>query len=276
MNKEKQIIFPIVPIGILLYILDFSTNDLVIQASAAIAAVAAVTVAAVGTGVSIYQANKNNQAAERFSAQQAAEQAKQQAILEKQKEEYKNLEFKNQYAGMENQFANMENVFEDLTVNQQQAEFEKQTFQQSQANIMQGLQGAAGGSGIAALAQTMANQGALQAQRASASIGQQERQNQMAERREAGRLQTQERTVDRRNDMLFRQGEADVADKEFTRQKTLLGMQFNEAGAASKGYQSAIANQQIVRQQGQEDIMKNVQGLGDVVGTVVGKPGGGV
>jgi len=144
MNKEKQIIFPIVPIGILLYILDFSTNDLVIQASAAIAAVAAVTVAAVGTGVSIYQANKNNQAAERFSAQQAAEQAKQQAILEKQKEEYKNLEFKNQYAGMENQFANMENVFEDLTVNQQQAEFEKQTFQQSQANIMQGLQGAAG------------------------------------------------------------------------------------------------------------------------------------
>ena len=94
MNKEKQIIFPIVPIGILLYILDFSTNDLVIQASAAIAAIAAVTVAAVGTGVSMYQANKNNQAAERFSAQQAAEQAKQQAILEKQKEEYKNLEFK--------------------------------------------------------------------------------------------------------------------------------------------------------------------------------------
>jgi hypothetical protein len=270
MNKEKQIIFPIVPIGILLYILDFSTNDLVIQASAAIAAVAAVTVAAVGTGVSIYQANKNNQAAERFSAQQAAEQAKQQAILEKQKEEYKNLEFKNQYAGMENQFANMENVFEDLTVNQQQAEFERQTFQQSQANIMQGLQGAAGGSGIAALAQTMANQGALQAQRASASIGQQERQNQMAERREASRLQQQERAVDRSNDMLFRQGEADVADKEFTRQKTLLGMQFNEAGAASKGYQAAIANQQIVRQQGQEDIMKNVQGLGNVVGTVVG------
>ena len=262
MNKEKQIIFPIVPIGILLYILDFSTNDLVIQATAAIAAVAAVTVAAVGTGVSMYQASKNNRAAERFSAQQAAEQAKQQAILEKQKEEYKNLEFKNQYAGMENQFANMENVFEDLTVNQQQAEFERQTFQQSQANIMQGLQGAAGGSGIAALAQTMANQGALQAQRASASIGQQERQNQMAERREAGKLQQQERTVDRRNDLLFRQGEADVADKEFTRQKTLLGMQFNEAGAASQGYQAAVANQFQVKQQGQQDIMNSVQGLG--------------
>ena len=262
-QNKKQITYPILPVAVLALILDyiigFESNIEVIQSSAAIAAVA---VAAVGVGVSIYQANKNNQAAEKFSAQQSAEQKKQQAILDKQKEEYKNLEFKNQYAGMENQFANMENVFEDLTVNQQQAEFEKQTFQQSQANIMQGLQGAAGGSGIAALAQTMANQGALQAQRASASIGQQERQNQMAERREAGRLQQQERTVDRRNDMLFRQGEAGVADKEFTRQKTLLGMQFNEASAASGGYQAAIANQFAVKQQGQEDIMNSVQGLG--------------
>ena len=62
--------------------------------------------------------------------------------------------------------------------------------------------------------------------------------------------------------MLFRRGEADVADKEFTRQKTLLGMQFNEAGAASQGYQAAIANQFQVKQQGQEDIMNSVQGLG--------------
>ena len=116
----------------------------------------------------------------------------------------------------------------------------------------------------------MANQGALQAQRASASIGQQERQNQMSERKEAAQLQQQERATDRANDMLFRRGEAKVAEQEFTRQKTLLGMQFNEAGAASQGYQAAVANQFEVRQQGQEDIMKNVQGFGDVVGTVVG------
>ena len=43
---------------------------------------------------------------------------------------------------------------------------------------MQGLRGAAGGSGIAGLAQALANQGQLQTQRISASIGQQEAANQ--------------------------------------------------------------------------------------------------
>ena len=68
----------------------------------------------------------------------------------------------------------MENTMEDLTINQQQAEFEKQQAMQSQANIMGQMRGAAGSSGIAALAQSLANQGSLQAQRASASIGAQE------------------------------------------------------------------------------------------------------
>ena len=69
-------------------------------------------------------------------------------------------------------------MYEDLTVNQQQAQFQAQQFQQSQANIMANLQGAAGGSGVAALAQSLANQGHIAAQQASASIGQQEAANQ--------------------------------------------------------------------------------------------------
>ena len=85
---------------------------------------------------------------------------------------------KNAYEGMKNQMEGMENAFEDLTVNTQQAEFEAQQNQQMQANIMSQMSGAAGGSGIAALAQSMANQGALQAQKASASIGSQEAANQ--------------------------------------------------------------------------------------------------
>ena len=43
---------------------------------------------------------------------------------------------------------------------------------------MQSLRGAAGGSGIAGLAQTLANQGQLQAKQISTSIGQQESANQ--------------------------------------------------------------------------------------------------
>ena len=77
---------------------------------------------------------------------------------------YKDLDTSNPYT-------DMENVMQDLTINQKQAEFERQTFQQSQANILQNLQGAAGGSGIAALAQSLAQQGQIAAQKSAAGIG---------------------------------------------------------------------------------------------------------
>ena len=106
----------------------------------------------------------------------------------------------NPFEGMQNQFAGMENTMEDLTVNQKEAEFASQQFAQSQSNIMSGLRGAAGGSGIAALAQQLAQQGQIAAQKSAAGIGQQEANNQMAMAREASNLQTRER-----------QGAADVA-----------------------------------------------------------------
>jgi len=76
------------------------------------------------------------------------------------------------YASLDtsNPFLNMENTMEDLTVNQQQAQFQAQQFQQSQADILGGLRNVAGGSGIAALAQTLANQGMLQQQRGVAMV----------------------------------------------------------------------------------------------------------
>ena len=105
-------------------------------------------------------------------------------------------DYANQFENITNPYANIEldtqNVFEDLTVNRQAAEFAKQQSLQSQANIMQNLQGAAGGSGIAGLAQAMANQGALQAQQASASIGQQEAANQRLAAQGAERIQQQQ------------------------------------------------------------------------------------
>ena len=77
------------------------------------------------------------------------------------KDVYSSVDTSNPFENITNQFAGMENTMEDLTVNQQQADFQAQQFQQSQANIMSGLRGAAGGSGIAALAQTLARQGQL-------------------------------------------------------------------------------------------------------------------
>jgi len=88
-----------------------------------------------------------------------------------------------------NPYANLQNTSEDLTVNQQQAQFEAQQQQQSLANTMGGMQGAAGGSGIAALAQAMANQQSQNMQRAGASIGQQEARNQNLAARQGMQVQ---------------------------------------------------------------------------------------
>jgi len=92
----------------------------------------------------------------------------------------------NQFANVQNQFGNLENTAEDLTVNTQQAEFEKQQFQQSQANMMSSLSAGAGSSGVAGLAQALSNQNMRQAQQSSASIGQQESQNQAMAAQQAG------------------------------------------------------------------------------------------
>lgn len=122
-----------------------------------------------------------------------------------------------------NLYTNLENVYEDLTVNQQQAEFTQRAQQQSMANTMAGMQGAAGGSGIAALAQAMANQGSLNAERAGISIGQQERSNQAAQMQQAAQ-----------NQLLERQGEAQSRAAELNKVSTLMGMAGQRLGAANE------------------------------------------
>jgi len=109
--------------------------------------------------------------------------------MEADKERYMNLDTSNPYL-------NMENTMEDLTVNTKAAEFAAKESQASLANTMAGMNQAAGGSGIAALAQAMANQGQIAAQKASVSIAQQEKQNQAYERQAASKLQTLEREGD--------------------------------------------------------------------------------
>ena len=92
-----------------------------------------------------------------------------------------------------NLYSGLENVYEDITVNQQAAQFQAQQQQQGMAATMGALGAAAGGSGIAALAQSLAQQQAANAQAASASIGMQESNIQRMQAGEAGRLQMLER-----------------------------------------------------------------------------------
>ena len=110
-----------------------------------------------------------------------------------------------------NPYANLENQYEDLTVNTQQQEMVAQQQNQQQANIMSSMQGAAGGSGIAALAQAMANQGSQNIQANMASVGQQEQANQMAAAR--GADVNQQLTA--KGEMMSREMEQDKIDTQF-------------------------------------------------------------
>jgi len=147
--------------------------------SFAVVGAIALTVTA-ATGVANYiQGNKD-----RKKSKAEKEDAK--GRLEEAKDRYMKMDTSNPYL-------NMENTMEDLTVDTKAAEFAASNNQAAMATTLNNMNQAAGGSGIAALAQALANQGAIANQKASLSIAEQERANQAAERGEASRLQNLER-----------------------------------------------------------------------------------
>jgi len=169
------------------------------------------------------------------------EQRKAKAEMQKQKAAYGALDTSNLYAGAKNQFAGMENTMEDLTVNQQQAQFEAEQGAQNRANIMQNMQGAAGGSGIASLAQAMANQGQNAARQASASIGQQESRNQQMSAQAAGQIQMQERQGEATAEGLRLGGASDARGLEYQKTEGLMGMAAGELSASNAAVAAAKA-----------------------------------
>ena len=245
--------------------------------------------------LSFLSGRKSRSQAKRLADRQFEYQQEQDALLEEQKAAYRDITFrnpyanvKNQYAGLQTDFTNlgatafqgMENRFEDLTVDMKAADFQAQQGQQQRANILQGLRGAAGTSGVAGLAQTLAGQGALQAQQISAGIGQQERQNQLLAAKEGSRIEQMQRQatlqggeraralgMSRENliakgataaDMAQRGGDAMLQQAEMSRQATLLGMQMGQSSGANQMYQQSLYNQQ---QAGAYADQMNIQAL---------------
>ena len=155
------------------------------------------------------------------SGKRKREQRAAQADYDRRKADYENTDTSNVYA-------NMENTMEDLTVNQDQAKFQTEQSQQGLSNIMGSMQGSAGGSGIAALAQSLASQQQNQVRQASMDIGKQEQSNQMAERSQAGNLQLYEA-----------KGELISRDAEMEKTETLMGMSQQRLGAANAARQEA-------------------------------------
>ena len=160
---------------------------------------------------------------------------------QKQRKLYSELDASNLAAGFKNQFKNMENTYEDLTVNQQQAMFMAQQNQQSQANTMEALRGAAGSSGIAGLAQIIANQSQLATQKASASIGLQEAQNQKLAAQGAAQNQMMERKGEYQAEVQRLQGARESRMLDYQKQEMELGFAMQEKAAADQAVQAANA-----------------------------------
>lgn len=155
------------------------------------------------------------------SGKRKREQRQAQAEFDRNKARYESLDTSNQYT-------NLENTYEDLTVNTQAADFAAQQQQQVLANTMSGMQGAAGGGGVAALAQAMANQQSANMQAASADIARQESSNQAAQAQMAGSLQMAERA-----------GAEKSRAAELDKTETLLGMSQQRLSAANQARQAA-------------------------------------
>lgn len=185
----------------------------------------AIGVAAIGGIISMSQGARNRRQARQLADEAKEERDAQQRRLEVQMKKYQNMQFKNP-------FANMENTFEDLTINQKEAEFASQQAAQQRANIMQQFKGAAGASGIAGLAQALANQGAIQTQRISATIGKQEAVNQALAAKGASAVQIAER-----------QGDQYVQQLKADRQATMLGMQMGQSAGANAAAMQAQQNE---------------------------------
>ena len=224
-------------------------------------AVATGTAILIGTGlmagVGIYSTIKGNQAANdaneiaqqnhnlsaSIAAEQLAHQKEEARKLEKQKAIYRQMEFKNPYAEIQNPFAGMENVFEDLKVDTLAAEFQADMGRQQRADVMRGLRGAAGGSGIGALAQAMAREGQLQTQQIAAGISQQEMVNQRLAAQGAMQVETLERQGESAAEMARLGGEHMLQTMEIDRQATLLGIQMGQSAGANAALQQANSNQ---------------------------------
>tara|TARA_R100000458_G_C8253897_1_gene230323 strand:- start:888 stop:1502 length:615 start_codon:yes stop_codon:yes gene_type:complete len=161
--------------------------------------------------------------------------------MEKDREAYMNLDTSNPYL-------NMENTMEDLTVNTQAADFEAEQNQMGMANTLNNMNQAAGGSGIAALAQAMANQGQIANQKASISIAEQEKQNQTAERKEASRLQGLER-------------EGEIQSRNLKQQLASKALQFSAGDVAQSAADASAA---------QDRIDAGINQIGSAVGTFAG------
>jgi hypothetical protein len=164
-------------------------------------------------------------AARKAKKEAAAAQRKAKKELDAKKKQYEALD-------TSNLAKNLVNNKENLTINQKGMELQNQQGQQSRSNTMDNMKSMAGGSGIAALAQQMANEGQLAAQKSAVDIGNQESANQEAAASEASKIQEAKL-----------QGAKDSRTLQYDKTSNLMGMAAGEARAAGEAKAAAAQAQ---------------------------------
>ncbi len=205
--------------------------------------------------------------------------------------DYEQMEFFNPYDNMQNYYADlknayegMENRFEELQVSTAAADFQMEQSAQQRADILQALTGSAGTSGIAGLAQTLANQGVMAARQASVDIAQQQRQNAMMAAQAGQQIDQTQRQTEMQIQQAVAQGaaSADMAERggaamlqgaEISRQSTLLGMSAGDYGGANAGVQAAFGNQMAAIGMGAQMHAARMGMFGQIIGGVASGTG---
>lgn len=186
----------------------------------------------------------------------------------------------NQFAGLKNEMADIstDNKFEDLTVNLQSADYQRQMAQESEAQVLKAAKAGAGGAGgIAAIASMMARQNARIRQQIGADIGQQEAQNQKLAAQGAESARQMESQIAQEGnrinqviaqgqqqiDMAQGQAQMDINQMQENRDQMLLGFQADQLGANLGMTQAQM--------QGNEDMLfGGLDALGDVASAFSG------
>jgi len=173
----------------------------------------------------------------------------------------------NPYAGIKNPYADIqtefENVYEDATVNQQQAQFEREQARQSQANLLDQMRQAGGGAGMAQIIQ---QQMTTDAARTSASIGQQEAALQQQAMRGAADVQRMEQEAKMTRakgaydvDVLGRQGELQAQQMRLGGEEASRQLQYQK----QQGLMSLYAGQKqaaIEEEESKKGLVQKVMG----------------
>ena len=204
-----------------------------------------------GTLLANQQASKAQKFAQKQATLDRIERDKAKADFDKRIEKYEKSEF----VPLDLEALKTENIFEEADLTKDvlpAADYAREQFQQQQANIMQGLKGVAGSSGIAGLAQSLSMQAADQARQTGITIGQQLAQGRRLALQERAQKQAQERQIILSNMQGKNQFELD-------KMTTLMGVSGQKVYAATQGLQQSQANIAQI-QAGQTAMWGNIAG----------------